>query len=266
MRVGVFDSGLGGLSVLRAIRAELPDAELIYLADQANLPYGTRSPEEIRARVLGVSDWLIAQDCAAVVLACNTATAAGIRAAREQRPGYVFVGMEPAVKPAAEATRTGVVGVLATPGTLRGQHFQQTRARHAAHVQVIERACIGWVEAVESGLGGARLDTLLRREVEPLLDAGADWLVLGCTHFPFLADAIADIALGRARLLDPAPAVARQLCRLLSPRRSPAAAGGGLQAFTTGNPTRLADGIHRLIGETTTPHRLAWRDYVLDAN
>lgn len=246
MTIGVFDSGLGGLSVLRAIRQQLPEADLLYLADQAMLPYGRRPPDEVRSLTATACNWLMASGCRAIVLACNTATAAAVATLRTENPGFAFVGMEPAIKPAAEATRSGVVGVLATPGTLSGQHFQQTRAAHAAHVQVIERGCPGWVEAVESGLGGEQLDQLVRPEVEPLIDAGADWLVLGCTHFPFLAPAITAAAGSGIQLLDPAPSVARQLDRLIDAdaRRG----SGSLRAATTASPETLADGIERLLG------------------
>lgn len=247
MRIGVFDSGLGGLSVVRAIRQQLPRADLLYFADQAMLPYGQRPPEQVRSLTGSACDWLMAQGCSAIVLACNTATAAAVAERRARHPGFGFVGMEPAIKPAAEATRSGVVGVLATPGTLSGQHFQQTRAAHAAHLKVIERGCPGWVEAVESGLSGDALRELLRVEVEPLIDAGADWLVLGCTHFPFLAATIAEVAGPGVSLLDPAPSVARQLARVAGPGADQGS--GELQAVSTAEPARLADGIRRLLGE-----------------
>lgn len=216
MPVGVLDSGVGGLSVLRAIRAAQPNADLIYYADQAHLPYGPRPAAEIRRLTEAGVDWLLAQGCEAVVLACNTASAAALQGLRSTHPRIPFVGMEPAIKPAAAATRSGVIGVLATPGTLRGELFRQTRERHAAHVRVIEQPCAGWVEQVESGdLDGVAAQALVQRDVAPLLAEGADALVLGCTHFPFLAPLIADLAGPGVRLIDPAPAVAAQLNRVL---------------------------------------------------
>lgn len=255
MRIGVFDSGLGGLSVLRCLRAELPAATLVYLADQANLPYGAREPEQVRQWTTAAADWLIAQGCGIVVLACNTATAAAVRALRAGRPEVAFVGVEPAIKPAAQHTRSGIVGVLATPGTLAGEHFQQTRQRHAAHVRVIERACVGWVRAVEEGLDGEALHELVAQDVAPLLAAGADCLVLGCTHFPFLAGTIAEIAGDGVRLFDPAPAVARRVASLAGAQ---ARGDGRIEAWTTGEPLQLTRAFERLLGLAVPARKLSW--------
>lgn len=215
----------------------MPEESFIYLADQAHVPYGSRSLMEVRWLTLRAVSWLIEQGCNPVVIACNTASAAALRAVRELYPNRQFVGMEPAVKPAAAQTRTGAVGVLATPATFQGELFASVVTRFAAGVRVIEQACPGWVEMVETGLTPAnpRLSEMDRqagrrrvaRYVEPLLEAGVDTLVLGCTHFPFLAPWIEDVAAGwkwrhnagdtrlaGARLIDPGPAVARQTLRV----------------------------------------------------
>ena len=249
MPVGVLDSGVGGLSVLRAIRATQPSADLIYYADQAHLPYGPRPAAEIRQLTETGVDWLLAQGCEAVVLACNTASAAALQGLRNAHPSIPFVGMEPAIKPAAAATRSGVIGVLATPGTLRGELFRQTRERHAAHVRVIEQPCAGWVEQVESGeLDSAEVRALVERDVAPLLAEGADALVLGCTHFPFLAPAIADLAGPSVRLIDPAPAVAAQLSRVLGSDSG----GSGRRVFhSTRDTEKLAMMAERLLVPVT---------------
>ena len=245
MPVGVLDSGVGGLSVLRAIRAAQPGADLIYYADQAHLPYGPRPSAEIRELTEAGVEWLLAQGCEAVVLACNTASAAALHSLRCAHPTIPFVGMEPAIKPAAAATRSGVIGVLATPGTLRGELFRQTRERHAAHVRVIEQPCAGWVEQVESGeLGSAAARALVERDVAPLLAEGADALVLGCTHFPFLAPIIAELAGSGVRLIDPAPAVAAQLNRVL---RSNSVGVGGLVFYSTRDTEKLTVMAERLL-------------------
>jgi glutamate racemase len=230
--IGVFDSGLGGLSVLREIVRLMPEESFIYLADQAHVPYGSRSLLEVRQLTLRAAGWLIEQGCNPIVVACNTASAAALRALRDLHPGRRFVGMEPAVKPAAAQTRTGTIGVLATPATFQGELFASVVTRFAAQVRVIEQTCPGWVEMVETGLTPAnpRLSDLDRqagrrrvaRYVEPLLEAGVDALVLGCTHFPFLSAWIEDTAAawkeqrGEAaiRLIDPSPAVARQTLRV----------------------------------------------------
>jgi len=235
--IGVFDSGLGGLSVLREIVRLMPEEPFIYLADQAHVPYGLRSLPEVRALTLRATGWLIERGCNPIVVACNTASAAALRALRERYPDRRFVGMEPAVKPAAAQTRTGTIGVLATPATFQGELFASVVTRFAAGVRVIEQTCPGWVEMVETGLAPAnpRLSESDRRAgrrrvaryVRPLLEAGVDTLVLGCTHFPFLAPWIEDVAaewkrqpvggaarLAAARLIDPSPAVARQTLRV----------------------------------------------------
>jgi len=234
--IGVFDSGLGGLSVLREIVRLMPEEPFIYLADQAHVPYGLRSLPEVRALTLRATGWLIERGCNPIVVACNTASAAALRALRERYPDRRFVGMEPAVKPAAAQTRTGTIGVLATPATFQGELFASVVTRFATGVRVIEQTCPGWVEMVETGLAPAnpRLSECDRqagrrrvaRYVRPLLEAGADTLVLGCTHFPFLAPWIRDVVAewrqadagaahpAAARLIDPGPAVARQTLRV----------------------------------------------------
>ena len=245
MPVGVLDSGVGGLSVLRAIRAAQPGADLIYYADQAHLPYGPRPAAEIRDLTEAGVSWLLGQGCEAIVLACNTASAAALQGLRSAHPQIPFVGMEPAIKPAAAATRSGVIGVLATPGTLRGELFRQTRERHAAHVRVIEQPCAGWVEQVESGeLDSVAARALVDRDVAPLLAEGADALVLGCTHFPFLAPLIADLAGPSVRLIDPAPAVAAQLNRVLG---GVPVGGGGVAFHSTRDTEKLVGMAERLL-------------------
>lgn len=213
--LGVFDSGVGGLSVVKHLRRELPTVPLLYVADQAHVPYGPRPMVEVRALSEALTRWLLAQGARLIVIACNTASAAALKHLRQRYPAVPFVGMEPAVKPAAEHTHTGVVGVLATPATFQGELFASVVARFAQGVQVIPQVCPGLVEQIEAG----RLDTpdteaMLRGWVEPLLARGADTLVLGCTHYPFIAPTLQKIAGPQVRLVDPAPAVARQAARL----------------------------------------------------
>lgn len=249
MPVGILDSGVGGLSVLRAIQACSPQTDLTYYADQANLPYGPRPQAEIRQLTEVGVDWLLKQGCDAIVLACNTASAAALQSLRTMYPAVPFVGMEPAIKPAAAVTQSGVIGVLATPGTLRGELFRKTRERHAAHVRVIEQPCAGWVEQVESGdVRGAAAQALVRRDVAPLLAEGADALVLGCTHFPFLAPVIADMAGDGVQLIDPAPAVAAQLQRVMGERLGTGL--GAVRFFSTRDSLALETAAERLLGES----------------
>lgn len=222
--IGVFDSGLGGLSVLIELRKALPDADMTYVADRARAPYGSRSLDEVRSMSREVVGWLADRSASTVVLACNTASAAALETLRSEYPGVVFVGMEPAVKPAAESTRSGVIGVLATRATFQGRLFRSVVDRHAGDARVIPRACPQWVELVEQGLvDGPLVEEGVRREVGPLLDAGVDLLVIGCTHFSFLIPVIRRIVGEDIDIIDPAPAVAAQTARVVA---SPEGAGG----------------------------------------
>lgn len=209
--VGIFDSGSGGLSVLKEIRRLLPGLKYIYYSDNANCPYGTKSSVFIRARAREITELLMSKGASSVVVACNTATAAAIE---DLRATYdiPFVGMEPAVKPAALGTRSGVIGVLATAGTLKASKYLATRGRFEDEVRIVEHVGQGFVELVESlQLDGAAAEATVERSVRPLLDAGADTIVLGCTHYPFLAETIRKVAGPDVRIIDPAPAVARRL-------------------------------------------------------
>ena len=185
--IGVFDSGVGGLSVLRHVRAQLPAADLLYLADTAHVPYGPRSLAEVRGFSAAITRFLRARGADVIVVACNTASAAALKPLRAAFPDVPFVGMEPAVKPAAEQTRSGVVGVLATPATFQGELFNSVVERFAQGVRVIPQVCPGLVEQIEAGaLNTPATEQMLRGWVEPLLAQGIDALVLGCTHYPFV--------------------------------------------------------------------------------
>lgn len=217
--IGFFDSGVGGLSVFRAVVELLPSENTVYLADTANCPYGPRPPGEVAELSLRCTERLLGEGSKLVVVACNTATAGAIDLLRSTWPDIPFVGMEPAVKPAALHSRTGVVGVLATSGTFHGRLYQETCRRFAADTNVLMCVADDFVQLVEAGdFDSPAARETVRRRIEPLLAAGADHLVLGCTHFPFLAPLMEDIAAGRAVLVDPAPAVARQTRRLLEAR------------------------------------------------
>ena len=246
MKVGFFDSGVGGLSVWREAVRLLPGLDTAYVADTAFCPYGGRDPATVVERSHAIVRMLLARGCGLVVVACNTATAAAIDILRATYP-VPFVGMEPAVKPAALASRSHVVGVLATPGTLAGRLFRATSARVARHARVLVREAPGWVGAVERGETapeGATLE-LVRRAVAPLLAEGADGLVLGCTHFPFLRDAIRAVAGDEVTLYDPAPAVARRIRDLLPPGATTDAPGRA-DFLATGDSTPLARMLARL--------------------
>jgi glutamate racemase len=215
--IGIFDSGIGGATVLRQLRSLLPAETLCYVADQAYCPYGQRLPAEIRARSRLIARWLIDAGAKAIVVACNTASAVALAPLREEFSQIPFIGMVPAVKPAALSTRSGVIGVLATPATIGGDLLREVVERWAPGVRVLAQACPGLVEQVERGELDAPLTrALLSSYIRPLLEAGADALVLGCTHYPFLIDAMRATAGPGVALLDPAPAVARQVQRVLA--------------------------------------------------
>ncbi|MGY2258480.1 glutamate racemase [Pseudomonas sp. SDO55104_S430] len=217
--IGVFDSGVGGLSVLAEIQRLLPNESLLYVADCGNIPYGEKSPEFIQQRCSVIADFFQGQGAKALVLACNTATVAGVADLRHDYPEWPIVGMEPAVKPAAAATRSGVVGVLATTGTLQSAKFAALLDRFASDVRVITQPCPGLVELIESGdLHSAALRQLLESYVRPLLAAGADTIILGCTHYPFLKPLLKQMIPDDISLIDTGAAVARQLQRLLAER------------------------------------------------
>lgn len=213
--IGIFDSGIGGLSVWREIRAQLPFESCVYVADQAHVPYGPRPAAEILSLSLRITAWLKAESCKLIIVACNSASAAALQHLRRQFPELPFVGMEPAIKPAAEASVRRIAGVLATPATLAGELYRGTVARFASDMQLITEGCPGLVDAIEQCHDQARLETLLSGFVAPARNAGADVMVMACTHYPLIKQHIAPLCGADMRLIDPAPAVARQTARLL---------------------------------------------------
>jgi len=260
--IGVFDSGLGGLSVWREIARQLPHEDTLYVADQAHVPYGSRAIEEVRGFAEEIARFLIAQGSKVVVVACNTASAAALRHLRATFSRVPFVGMEPAVKPAAMNTRTGVVGVIATPATFQGELFTSLLERFATDVQVLTRVCPGLVEAVEAGaVDTPETEALLRTCLEPLLEAGIDELVLGCTHYPFLRPAIERVVGPTVEVVDPAPAVARQVGRVLERNglQAPAGRTGRHTFCTSGDPAPFSEMVERLVGARGEVQALSWR-------
>ena len=214
--IGIFDSGLGGLSVWQALYDVLPYESLTYLGDGARCPYGSRSREEVRQFTEEAVERLLAEGCKMIVVACNTATAVAIKGLREKYPTIPFVGLEPAVKPAALSTNTGVIGVLATERSLQGDHFRQAEAKYGGEVKILKGVGEGFVEAVESNEEHtAETEALVRKAVQPLLDGGADKIVLGCTHYPFLREVIERIAGNGVDIVDSSEAVARRVRTLL---------------------------------------------------
>lgn len=215
--IGIYDSGMGGLSVRREVCRLLPEESVVYLGDGKNCPYGSRSVEEIRRLSVEAVECLLAHGCKLIVVACNTATAAAIEHLRERYPDLPIVGMEPAIKPACLQTKSRVVGVLATERSLDGDLFRRTAARYGADIEVLTAPGRGFVELVEESReqSDEAVETV-RRAMLPMLERGADQLVLGCTHYPFLIEALKRAAAGYAvTFVDPSPAVARRVKQLL---------------------------------------------------
>jgi glutamate racemase len=261
--IGIFDSGIGGLSVLRAIRQLLPDESLIYLADQAHVPYGPRPLAEIQGFSVAITRFLLGQDAKMVVVACNTASAAALHYLRAEFPQVAFVGMEPAVKPAAEQTHSGVVGVLATPATFQGALYASVLERFANGVTVLQDTCPGLVGQIERGdLSGPVTRRILEQALRPMLAAGADTVVMGCTHYPFVIPLIEQIGGGQLRVIDPAPAVARQAKRVLESRGIQAGGNqkAGVRYYTSGAVERFDFLLKKLLGEAGQAQAVGWRD------
>lgn len=263
--VGVFDSGIGGLSVLRALRSELPYESFVYLADQARVPYGPRPIEEVRAFSIQITHALLERGAKLIVVACNTASAAALHDLRALFPATPFVGMEPAVKPAAETTRTGVVGVLATPATFQGALYASVIERFARDVTVLQHAPLGLVEQIEQGaFDSDRTREILAAALEPMLRRNIDTIVLGCTHYPFVIPQIRAITGPGVRVIDPSPAIAAQTRRMLAERALLAEPDGpaGQEFLTTGDPQRMEAQIHSLLGVAARPSQIVFDEVV----
>lgn len=245
--IGIFDSGSGGLSVFREIRRLLPEESYIYYSDNAHCPYGEKSREYIIARARWITEFLLEKGADIIVVACNTATAAAISTLRAEYPSVPFIGMEPAIKPAVKRTASGVVGVLATAGTLKADKYLNTREKWADNVRIAEHIGQGFVELVENcNTTGFEAESIVRSSLKPLLDEGADVIVLGCTHYPFLSDTIEKVAkeLYPSRnisIIDPAPAVAKHALDIMKQENLLAASEGGhsINLYASGDDTNL---------------------------
>ncbi|MFU8837666.1 MAG: glutamate racemase [Thiohalomonadaceae bacterium] len=250
--IGILDSGAGGLSVWREIRRALPGEDLLYAADTAHLPYGDKPAAYVRQRVHALAGVLVAQGAKALVVACNTATAAAVESLRE-RFALPVVGMEPGIKPAILGSRNGVVGILATASMVRSQRMAQLVQRYGSGKQVIIQPCPGLVELVERhALHGAETTRLLQQYLQPMLDGGVDTLVLGCTHYPFLMTAIRHLVGPGLQIIDTAPAIARRLHSLLEAQQllNPSTESGQARFFSSGDAAQQAALFSQLLGQT----------------
>ena len=250
--IGIFDSGVGGLSVFREIRKVLPEEKYVYFSDSAHCPYGEKSKEYIIERARSITRFLLDKGADIIVVACNTATAAAIAELRKEFP-IRFIGMEPAVKPAVMSTKTGTVGVLATAGTLKADKYLNTREKWAEGVRIAEHVGQGFVELVEKGCtSGNEAEDIVRASLKPLLDEGADRIVLGCTHYPFLSDSIAKVASElvperTVEIIDPAPAVARHLYETMEMEGLIRKDGFSIELDSSGNPEQLENAYGKLL-------------------
>jgi glutamate racemase len=264
--IGLFDSGVGGLSVWREIVRQLPNESTLYLADSAHVPYGNRSCKDVLAFSEATTQFLIAQGCKAIVVACNTASAVALRALRRSHPQVPILGLEPAVKPAISLSQTKVVGVMATPATFQGHLYRATVGRYATNVHVVEQVCLGLADWVESGASEAELEALLRGFLAPMLAANADTIVLGCTHYPFVIDTIRRLAGPERRVIDPAPAVAAHLARILRDGGlvAPPDAKAQHRFLTTGSAAAFNAACQRLLGLAAGCEEIHWREQATD--
>lgn len=259
-RIGVFDSGVGGLSVLRELRAQWPGAHLHYVADSGHAPYGERSDAHVLARSLAVASHLIDSGASIIVIACNTATAIAAQALREAWPNMPIVGVEPGIKPALAATRSGRVGVMATRGTLNSEKFERLVASLAPRVPLHLRACDGLAAAIEQGSADAREVRLqVERHTRPLREAEVDTVVLGCTHYSFVRPQIQEALGATVQIIDTAAAVARQVARIGESHGSVASTGqqaAPLLLQTTGDADQLKRIASAWLGEATEASRI----------
>ncbi len=260
--IGVFDSGVGGLSVLRHIRAELPHEPLIYLADRAHVPYGPRPASEIQQFSEGITRFLLQQGARLIVVACNTATAAALNHLRQVFPDVPFVGTEPAVKPAAQHTQSGKVGVLATSRTFESQRYVALMARYGQGIELFENPCVGLVPLIETGqVDAPETEQLLQAALGPMLQAGVDTVVLGCTHYPFVLPVIKKIVGTAVTIIDPAAAIARQTRRLYWAQTAMAndvVSPGETHFFTTAFPHQTQQLIQQWLGWQSVVETAVW--------
>lgn len=256
--IGVFDSGVGGLSVAGEIRRLMPGENILYYGDTLHMPYGSKPLEEVRKFALNIAGWMLARKVKAVVVACNTASAAALDALRAEWPEAIFVGMVPAIKPAALHSETKRIGVLATRATFQGELFASVVDRFAGDAEVICQPCPGLAECIEThGPEAPELQALLEKFIRPLVERGADQLVLGCTHYALVKDAIARAAGPGATVVDPAPAIARRVRSVLEERGllSPRARGtteyfvsGDAEAFSRAARSHAGEDVKNIIG------------------
>lgn len=261
MTIGVFDSGVGGLWILKQLMDVIPDNNYIYVGDQIHIPYGSRTMEEIRNFSEGITNFLIKKGCKLIVVACNTASAASLKYLREKFPEILFVGMEPAVKPAVQISHTGKVGVLATPATLQGRFYLSLVEKFGGQAELFENTCDGLVEEIEKGdFNSKKISKILDKAITPMLDNNIDTIVLGCTHYPFTTEIIKGIVGSHVSVIDPAPAIARRTEELLKENSllKKSKVKGNLEVYTTGDLIKLKDFLDDMFTRNIKLKSIKW--------
>lgn len=261
INIGVFDSGVGGLWILKHLQDQLPDNNYIFFADQGHVPYGGRSMEEIRNFSETITKFLISHDCKIIVIACNTASAAALLYLRQKFPEILFVGMEPAIKPAVETTHTGKVGVLATPATFQGELYGSVVERFAQEVEIFKDTCPGLVEQIEKGeLKSIETRKILEEALLPMLEKNIDTVVLGCTHYPFVIPQIKEIVGDGVNVIDPTSAIVRQVSRILNDNNlaDEYKDNKKIEIFTTGKVGDMDKIIERLFDDGFEIKKIDW--------
>ncbi len=261
--IGIMDSGVGGLSVLRHIQEQVPHEDILYFADQAHVPYGPQTPEKIKRYAETITAFLLGQGTKLIVVACNTASAAALTHLRESFPDVPFVGMEPAVKPGATQSRQGTIGVLATTGTFGSERYARLMAQYGQGIMAFEDPCVGLVEEIEAGkLESPRTEQILQKALDPMLKAGTDTIVLGCTHYPFVIPLIEKLAGPQVAIIDPAPAVARQTHNVLkrANRLANRTRPGTILCYSSYEPLLLTSMIRNLMGKQLSVIGAAWHE------
>jgi len=261
--IGVFDSGVGGLWILKYLQQEIPGYNYIFFGDQGHVPYGVKSLDEIKIYSEEITKFLISKGCKIIVIACNTASAAALRYLREEFPDILFVGMEPAVKKAAETTVTGVVGVLATPATFQGEPYNSLVERFAQGVEIYKDTCLGLVEEIEKGnFESKETHIILERALRPMLENGTDTVVLGCTHYPFVIPEIKKIVGSEINVIDPTPAIVHQVVHVLTENNLVSRSEGEKQVeiFTSGSEENIKIILGKIFNKEMKVTKVDWSD------
>lgn len=265
INIGVFDSGVGGLWILKHLKDRLTDYNYVFFGDQGHVPYGVRSLEEIRSFSESITKFLISKDCKIIVIACNTASSASLKYLREKFPETIFVGMEPAVKPAIEQTKTNKIGVLATPATFHGELYSSLVDKYAKNVEIFEDTCQGLVGQIEKGdLDSIETNNILERALLPMVEKGIDTVVLGCTHYPFAIPQIKKIVGEKVNVIDPTNAVVRQVVNVLEENKlySDKCTNnfGKVNVYTSGQPASMNHVLSGLFKEYIEIKKINWSD------